>query len=44
MEEVLKETSDEKNLGTWKDNTLKPSIHVNNAVNKANQLLELVDK
>jgi len=40
--EVLEETTEEKDLGIWIDNTLKPSIHVTHAVNKANQLLGLV--
>jgi ribonucleases P/MRP protein subunit RPP40 len=38
----LVETQEEKDLGIWMSNTLKPSNHVIRAVNKANQLLGLV--
>lgn len=38
----LKETTEEKDLGVWMDNTVKASCHVNHAVSKANQLLGLI--
>jgi len=36
------QTTEEKELGVWMANTLKPSNHVTRVVNKANQLLGLV--
>ena len=41
-EHILQETSEEKDLGIWISNTLKPSTHVAHAVKKANQLLGLI--
>jgi Reverse transcriptase (RNA-dependent DNA polymerase)/Endonuclease-reverse transcriptase len=41
-EQILEETSQEKDLGIWITNTLKPSTHIAHAVNKANQLLGLI--
>jgi ribonucleases P/MRP protein subunit RPP40 len=38
----LKETTEEKDLGVWLDNTVKSSCHVNHAGSKANQLLGLI--
>jgi hypothetical protein len=40
--DILKETTEEKDLGVWMNNSLKPSNHIARAVNKANQLLGLV--
>jgi len=42
MRENLRETTEEKDLGVWMDCSAKPSVHVNHAVNKANQLLGLI--
>ena len=41
--DILKETTEEKDLGVWMNNSLKPSNHTR-AVNKANQLLGLVTR
>ena len=38
----LKATESEKDLGIWSDPSLKFSVHVRNAVNKANQILGLI--
>ena len=42
VREMLRETTEEKDLGVWVDCSSKPSIHVTHAVNKANQLLGLI--
>jgi hypothetical protein len=42
VRQVLKETTEEKDLGVWIDCSAKPSTHVSHAVNKANQLLGLI--
>jgi hypothetical protein len=41
-EQVLEESTQEKDLGIWVTNNLKSSTHVAHSVNKANQLLGLV--
>lgn len=39
---TLLETKEEKDLGVWVDNSLKPANHVAHAVKKANQILGLI--
>jgi len=40
----LKATESEKDLGIWSDPSLKFSVHVTNVVNKANQILGLIQR
>jgi len=38
----LKETAEEKDLGVWVNDAIKPTCHVSHAASKANQLLGLI--
>jgi hypothetical protein len=41
---ILEETTAERDLGIWMDNNLKFSVHVEQAVAKANQMLGLIKR